>query len=247
MMKQNETEALNKDHRIDLAAFEGMGNESHVLNGFPWGDRPSHVPAEYVRGDLCSGEGCFSGIPVMADIQLINVNTCEPMADVWADVWSCNATGVHSAMEYRTIWGRSDAGNLNSTALSGVQKSDASGVFQFSYTFPGLPRHYAGRTIHQHIVVHENATVQPNGSLAGDGLASHVGPLFWDQALMDEIEKTATPQTTNSAGPVFSKQETASTDSDLIYSHALFGEDVTSGILAWIVIGIDPSASYSPT
>lgn len=243
MMKQNETEALNKDHQIYLDAFEGLDNESHVLNGFPWGDRPSLVPAEYVRGDLCPSEGCAPGVFVTADIQLINLNTCEPMSDAWADVWSCNETGVPSAMHYRTIRDRSDAGNLNSTASRGVQKSDADGVFQLSFLLHG---HDAGRTIHQHIVVGESATVQPNGSLAAGGSAFHVGQLFWDRALVDEIENT-TPRTTNSEGFVYGRQETEDNDPEPIYSHALFGEDVISGLPAWIVLGVDPSASYTPS
>lgn len=170
----------------------------------------------------------------MADIQLINLDTCEPMSDVWADVWSCNATGAHST-------DRPDAAKLNSTALRGVQKSDPDGIFQFSYTLPG---HYAGRTTHHHIVVHEKATTLSDGSLAVVDSRSHMGRLPWDQAFIDEIENT-TPRTTNSASLVFGKQETGETDSDPIYSHVLFGEDVSSGILVWTVIGVDPSVSYT--
>lgn len=170
----------------------------------------------------------------MADIQLINLDTCEPMSDVWADVWSCNATGVHSI-------NRSDAENLNSTALRGVQRSDPDGVFRFSYNLPG---HYAGRTTHHHIVVHEKATVLSDGSLVVVDSGSHMGRLPWDQAFIDEIENT-TPRTTNLASLVSSKQETVETNSDPIYSHILFGEDVASGIFAWTVIGVDPSASYT--
>ena len=82
--------------------------------------------------------------------------------------------------------------------------------------------------------------------------SGHIGQLFWDQALIDEIEtrgpycENMAPATPNSGERVFSEQETADTDSDPLHSYALFGEDVTSGVLAWIVTGVNPSLSGNP-
>lgn len=256
-MKRDTAGVLNADHQGDLDAFQAMYTEPSAFNSTtctalnPEGDiGPFYVPGEYIRGNLSPADDCSVwGVCVMADIQLINVDTCEPLADAWADVWSCNATGVYSGIQSGVNGDPSDAGNLNNTALRGVQKSDADGVVHFTFTFPG---HYPGRTNHQHIIVRENATVLPNGTLAG-GSASHIGQLFFDQTLIDEVEarspytENAAPATPNSEDWVLGEQETAGTDSDPVYSYVLLGNDTSLEIFAWIVIGVDPSASYTPT
>lgn len=222
-----------------------MSNEFDAFSGLPRRDfGPAYIPEQHVRGDLNATEQETPRIFVMADIQLINLETCYPMADVWAEIWSCNATGEHSGIQSEDPWYPCPYGarNLNNTATQSLQKLDADGVVQFRDTIPAQP----GRANHQHIVLHENATILPNGILAGGERLSHVGQLFWDLALLDEIENMA-PQTTDSGGFVSRRQETAGNDSDLIYNYALFGEDVNYGVLAWVVIGVDPAASCTPT
>lgn len=222
-----------------------MSNEFDAFSGLPRRDLgPVYIPEGHVRGDLNSSEQGAPRIFVVADIQLINVETCYPMADVWAEIWSCNATGKHSGIQSEDPWYPCPYGAryLNCTTPHSLQKSDAEGVVQFRDTIPVHP----GRTNHQHIAVYENATILPNGILAGGETLSHVGQLSWDQALLDEIENLA-PQTTDSGGFVSRRQEAAGNDSDLIYNYVLFGEDVTYGLLAWVVIVIDPSASWTPT
>lgn len=49
---------------------------------------PYYVPGEYIRSDLITGETGVDGVSFITDIQLINVNTCEPIVDAWADVWN---------------------------------------------------------------------------------------------------------------------------------------------------------------
>lgn len=254
--KRDTPDVLNKNHQGDIDGPQACVNESYVFNDTtstvlnPEGDiGPFYVPGEYIRTMLCTKDDCQDGVFVVADIQFINVDTCEPLTDVWADVWSCNATGVYSGIQSDSNGDPSDDANLNNTDLRGLQKSDSDGVVQFWYAFPG---HYPGRTNHQHIIVHENATVLPNGTLAGGGSVSHIGQLFWDQDLIDEVE-TWSPYTENTAPPTLNSEdsvfgeETTDTDSDPVYSYTLFGEDVDLGIFAWTVIGIDPSASYTPT
>lgn len=53
----------------------------------------SVVDGEYVREDLRESQ---EGIPVYLDLQLVDVNTCDPVSDVYIDIWSCNATGVYA-------------------------------------------------------------------------------------------------------------------------------------------------------
>lgn len=221
-----------------------MSDESNAFSGLPRHDFGTvHAPGGHVRGDLNASEQDAPSIFVVVDIQLINVETCYPMADVWAEIWSCNTTGSHSGIQSETPWYPSPYGarDPNSTATHSLHKSDADGVMQFRDTIPV----HSSRTNHQHIVVRDNATVLRNGILAGGEAVSHVGQLSWDHSLLDEIESKAS-QTFNSEGFVFRRQETAGNDSGLIIPYASFGDHITFGILASVVIGVDPSASYTP-
>ncbi|KAI0458922.1 Intradiol ring-cleavage dioxygenase [Xylaria acuta] len=128
-------------------------------------------------------------------------------------------------------------------------QTDENGVVQFVSVFPG---HYSGRTNHMHVVFHTDATVLPNGTLTG-GNVPHIGQFFWDQDLIDEIEATAPYNTNtqsvtlNSEDHVFGAQETEGSDSDPVFSYVYLGDGVTEGLFTWIVIGINTSASYTPT
>lgn len=160
-----------------------------------------------------------------------------------------NATGVYSGVQSGGNGNSADATNLNSTALRGIQQVDADGVAQFTTIFPG---HYAGRSNHMHIVVHENATQLENGTLTG-GSVPHIGQLFWDQSLISEVEATAPYSgnaldlTTNAEDHVFGAEETEGSTSDPVFDYVYITDDITDGLFGWIVIGVDPSASYTPT
>lgn len=41
------------------------------------------------------------GIPLILDIGVIDINTCEPMRNVLVDLWHCNATGSYSSFTGR--------------------------------------------------------------------------------------------------------------------------------------------------
>ena len=160
-----------------------------------------------------------------------------------------NATGVYSGVESSGNGNSNDATNLDNTALRGIQETDSDGVVQFTTLFPG---HYSGRTNHQHVVLHENATQLENGTLTG-GTVSHIGQFFWDQSLIEEVEATSPystntiTQTTNEEDRVFGEQETEDTTSDPVYNYVYVGDDVSDGLFGWLIIGINTSASYTPT
>lgn len=142
-----------------------------------------------------------------------------------------------------------DATNLDNTALRGIQQADSDGVVQFKTIVPG---HYSGRANHMHVVVHENATQLENGTLTG-GSVPHIGQLFWDQSLLAKVEATSPYNTnnitltTNAEDRIFSEQETEGTTSDPVYDYVYISDDIADGLFGWMVIGIDPSASYTPT
>lgn len=87
-----------------------------------------------MRTDLVDGQ---EGVPVTSDLQFIDVDTCEPLAGVWADVWNANATGVYSGVVQQGNGNADDTSNLNNTFLRGIAQADDDGVVQFNTLFPG--------------------------------------------------------------------------------------------------------------
>jgi protocatechuate 3,4-dioxygenase beta subunit len=218
---------------------------STVLN--PQGEvGPFFVSGELVRSDIRNTE---PGIEVVLEAQVVDISTCEPLAGVWLDIWSANSTGVYSGVHTNLNGNGADTSNLNNTALRGIQQTDVDGVAQFTTIFPG---HYAGRATHLHAVLHENATLLPNNTLTG-GTYPHIGQFFWDQKLINQVEATAPYNTNkqkvtlNRADRVFVQQETEGSDSDPVFNYVFFGEDLSDGMFSWIYLGINTSATYTPT
>lgn len=44
---------------------------------------------EEIRSELTDGE---EGVNLRFAIQVVDVNTCDPVTDAWVDLWSCNST-----------------------------------------------------------------------------------------------------------------------------------------------------------
>lgn len=102
--------------------------------------------------------------------------------------------------------------------------------------------------MHVHVVAHLNVEVLPNNTLTGGNVA-HIGQLFFDQALVDEVEKAAPYKTnknfiTRNEQDHVVKYETADTTSDPFFHYTLLGDSIEDGILAWITIGVDTSKDY---
>lgn len=203
---------------------------------------PFWVKGELVRSDVRDGE---DGIPIILDGQFIDINTCEPIQDLYWDVWNCNSTGVYSGVQSSMNGNGNDATNLDKTFLRGIQKTNADGVAQFKTIFPG---HYSGRTTHVHVIAHVDAQEQANKTLSG-GHVAHIGQLFFDQDLITQVENTY-PYNTNTVSITENADdhvvivETEDSNSDPFFEYALLGETVEDGLFAWITLGVNASASY---
>lgn len=100
------------------------------------------------------------------------------------------------------------------------------------------------------MAAHLNATVLANHTLTG-GTVAHVGQLFWDQDLIDQVEATYPYSTnnitltTNAEDRVFS-DETTDTDSVPVLEYVMLGDSLSDGLFGWVTIAVNVSATYDP-
>jgi protocatechuate 3,4-dioxygenase beta subunit len=245
---------LNKDHEGTIDGETALtADDSYVFNVTATtvlnnqGEvGPFFVEGEYVRSDIRESE---PGVEVVLEAQFVDMSTCEPLSGVWFDIWAANSTGVYSGVHTALNGNVADVANLNNTALRGIQPVDDDGVAKFTTIFPG---HYAGRTTHIHVILHEGATQLANGTLTG-GTVPHIGQFFFDESLITQVEALAPYNTNtkkvtkNGADRVFVNQETEGTTSDPVFNYVLLGDDLADGLFAWIYVGINKAATYTPT
>jgi hypothetical protein len=152
-----------------------------------------------------------------------------------------NTTGVYSGAISSANGNANDKGNLNKIFLRGAQKTNEDGAVQFTTIFPG---HYSGRATHVHVITHYNAstTFAANNTIWGTRV-THNGQTFFDQSLIDTIEKlnpystNRQPMTTNAADQIV-LQEAATADP--FFHYVELGSDVLqSGIFAWLTFGVN--------
>lgn len=181
---------------------------------------------------------------MILDFQVVDVETCEPVPDLYLEIWHCNATGVYGGVVARGNGDNTDEGNINNTWLRGIQQTDADGVAQFESIFPG---HYIGRTPHVHVMVHANVTLQANDTLGLENYASHIGQTFFDQDLITAVEKlapyTANQQRLTTNAQDFIMAQEAGADGDPVMEYTLLGDSIEDGIFAWIAFGVNSTAS----
>lgn len=141
-------EVLATDHHSNLTGITPdtdpsvlfAGNNSCILTPEVT-QGPYWVSGELVREDITEDQ---EGVALTLDIQIIDVNTCEPVPQAYLEIWHCNSTGVYGGVVASGNGNSNVSDNLNATFLRGVQPSDDSGVVTFDTLVPG---HYTGRTV----------------------------------------------------------------------------------------------------
>ncbi|KAK8129030.1 hypothetical protein PG984_010138 [Apiospora sp. TS-2023a] len=196
---------------------------------------PYYVAGEFVRKDVTEKQ---AGVPLWIDIDVLDVATCEPVTDVWVEIWSCNATGVYSGVGTGAAY-KPAPENLNNTFLRGFQKTDADGAVQFQSLFPG---HYEGRTHHVHVAVHPTTTQERANNTIADATVTHLGQMYFDQDLLNRVE-TIEPYASNTAGWTKNAQDwllyMGLLQSDPLMQYVQLGENLEDGVLAWLSFGIN--------
>ncbi|KAI1339860.1 Intradiol ring-cleavage dioxygenase [Xylariaceae sp. FL0016] len=198
---------------------------------------PYYVAGEYMRSNITEDQ---VGVPLYIDVQIIDTNTCEPLEGVALDFWQCNATGWYS--------GISAQAGLDTTWLRGIQATDEEGVVAYQSIMPG---HYAGRTHHLHLLAHAPGDWEEleNGTITGATNTPHIGQLFFDQDILDELE-TMEPYSSNTQSwtkndeDTIVVQEAEATGVDPMVEYVLLGDSLSDGVFAWASVGIDPTSVY---
>ena len=198
-------------------------------------DGPYYVNGELIRKNVKEDQ---AGIDLYLEVQYVDVTSCQPVPELFVDVWNCNATGYYSGVE-------SGQGGLNSTFLRGIQETDKDGVVTFETIFPG---HYDGRAIHTHLLTKSNVTVRENQTTQ-DGAVTHIGQLFWPEELRSAVEATApysenTQAITSNADDMWSIIQ-AENEYDPFPQFIYVGDDISDGLFAWIQIGVNATADYN--
>ncbi|OWZ06435.1 Extracellular dioxygenase [Phytophthora megakarya] len=184
-----------------------------------------------------------TGVMMYIDVQVIDVNTCEPVKDMYVDLWHANATGVYSGVVASTNGNSKDTSNLDNTFLRGVTPTDKDGVAQMISIFPG---HYAGRTTHMHFIGNYGGTVLSNKTYSG-GSVAHVGQFFFDQDLIASVE-AVTPYSTNKQTVTLNKndnifKQASASGYDPVMNYTLLGDTVDDGVFVWISVAVDMTAN----
>ncbi|KAJ5720350.1 uncharacterized protein N7483_008284 [Penicillium malachiteum] len=257
---------LNTSHHSNLTSVDQstdpsilFGSESTCILGPDVTQGPYYVTGELIREDIVESQ---TGVPLYMDIQIIDTNTCNPLPNIYTDIWHCNATGVYSGVQASGNGDESDATNLDATFLRGIQPSNDEGVVQFESIFPG---HYTGRATHIHgtgfpsnhsfqdtnktlmiVLTHavNETTVLSNDTITGlyTAHSSHVGQLFFDQDLISTVEDTS-PYSTNTQDLTTNADDSILAEEadtiDPFMEYVFLGDNVSDGVFAWITVGID--------
>ncbi|EGZ08467.1 hypothetical protein PHYSODRAFT_254076 [Phytophthora sojae] len=201
---------------------------------------PYYVLGERIRTDMTEDQ---DGVPMIIDVQVIDVSNCEPVSDMYVNFWHANATGVYSGVVAEGNGDNSDTSNLNATLLRGVAKTDEDGVAQMTSIFPG---HYEGRATHLHFIGKYGGTEQGNATYSG-GSVAHVGQFFFDQTLISAVDKIP-PYSTNTQSVTQNAVDkwliaAAEEDYDPIMNYALLGATEADGLFVWISLAVNMSAA----
>jgi hypothetical protein len=96
-------------------------------------------------------------------------------------------------------------------------------------------------------MTHRNQTVLANNTISG-GTINHVGQIFFDQSLNDEVAKLP-PYNTNTLFKTSNKNDMimatgTAGNADNVVNYVLLGNKLEDGIFAWINFGIDTTNNF---
>jgi len=211
--------------------------------------------------------GLQDGLLLLLDIGVIDVETCKPLPNVLVDIWQANATGYYAGHvpDPRLAHVKPDIEGIRKGLmppyprtiqenwLRGAWPTNKNGVAQFSTIYPG---YYTGRATHVHAKVFPEWTVIKENNTFQAGRLSHIGQFFFDEELNTVIDKMY-PYITNpikdtigrtgnidDALNIFADSQGAEGQYNPIFKVHLLGGVVSQGLIGYITMGVNASASY---
>lgn len=113
------------------------------------GPFPNKNSSDFVRENII---GDRAGVPLQIKLTILDgSNSCNPLPNVWVDVWHCDNHGRYSEYGGQRMR-REDMTQHH--FLRGRQKTDANGNVTFTSIFPGF---YRGRAPHIHVEILNSA------------------------------------------------------------------------------------------
>lgn len=102
---------------------------------------PFYFDIGEIRREITEGK---PGTPLLVALRFVAAGSCEPIRDVFVDIWHTDAAGQYSGYPGQ---GDDRADTSGETFLRGRQVTDAEGRVEFETIYPGW---YPGRTVHIH-------------------------------------------------------------------------------------------------
>jgi protocatechuate 3,4-dioxygenase beta subunit len=204
---------------------------------------PFYLPLELLREDITEGR---PGIPLRLRIAVADVNSCALLPDAAVDLWHCDAQGFYSGVAAEPGSGADgDPGGASGTFLRGIQLTNADGIAELQTIYPGW---YTGRTVHIHMMVHVGGTADEAAGIYDGGEVAHVGQLYFDDAVSDQIFAT---------DPAYAGRDDARrtrneqdgilgghlSEPGFLLALTPLGEALEDGFLGEITVGVDPNAA----
>ncbi|KPM41861.1 hypothetical protein AK830_g4703 [Neonectria ditissima] len=165
------------------------------------------------------------GVPLILDVGVIDMATCEPLPNALVAFWHCNATGSYASftgrdpntpfvqlLEQLNITdfeiGKTDLHTDDTTWLRGMWPTNDEGILEMKTVFPGF---YVERTIHIHTQVFTDWVLHTNGTVK-TGDTNSIGQIYFDEdvsgklmALEPYVGHTEINRTTNAVDSIFSQ------------------------------------------
>jgi protocatechuate 3,4-dioxygenase beta subunit len=204
---------------------------------------PYYLEGDLVRRDITEGK---PGVPLLIKINVQDATACGPLANAAVDIWHCDAQGYYSGVASNNPGPDTDQSVANEVAtqvfLRGVQMTDEEGNAEFVTIYPGW---YTGRTVHIHMKVYVGGDAQEEYI---GGNTAHVGQLFFDDAISDQVYSTA-----EAYGGRDNSQRTRNDSDNILGDHAdepgfmltlmpITEGSLDDGFIGTISLGVDPGA-----
>ncbi|KAF6752792.1 Intradiol ring-cleavage dioxygenase, partial [Ephemerocybe angulata] len=199
---------------------------------------PYYIRGEQVRTDLREDQG---GIPLILDIGVLDIETCQPISNAFVELWNCNSTGFYGG--YSGMFGAPDAVHKESFLRGGYFTND-DGVVEITTLYPGF---YQGRTTHIHAMVHTNWAARDNGTLVSDaGSVNHIGQFFFEESWNDKIFAEE-PYKSNTQVRTLNSQDgilQGAGPNAFVEINYLEDENLAGGVVGYITVVVNKTVSY---